>query len=296
MRLLMGIAATVGLVAACGSSAPATPQFLYIAADVAGGMVSKYTLPLTATSAPTLQFASAFSVEMAQDSTGSLLVSDKNGLISYFTAPITAASTPSATFHNGVSTSVGQMALATNGDLYVSTASGVINVFTPPFADTTVPSSSITETAVINATGVGFDSSENLYLSGYATTGGQLAAIAAPYTGTPVAPTPISTSSYRKLAVAGDKLFIASATSASPRIDVYSLPLSAASAQDFSISTDGSPETVSIDGEGNLYVGCAATATVEMFAPPFSATSVAATTLLVGDPTTTAIFGILVAQ
>ena len=294
MRLFIGVAGLFSVIAACSSSTtPTSSQFLYVANDTSGGMISKYALPFTSTSTPLLQFAAPSSVEIAQDSSGGMIVTDKDGVFTYFTAPITAASVPSATFQNGSIPNGGQMAIAANGDLYSSTQTPVINVFTAPFTNATVVSTTVSETGITNGTGLGFDALGNLYMTGYADGGGggQLAVLAAPYTGTPVTAT-TAAAAFQKLAISGDKLFVA----AGDAVAVYSLPLTTSAVADFSIPVVGSAVSVSVDDNNNLYVGCLATATVEMFSPPFSASSVSAATLQVGSTTTNEIFGILVAQ
>ena len=99
---------------------------------------------------------------------------------------------------------------------------------------------------------------------------------------------------YRKIALSSTQLFVASVAGAPGRVDVYTLPITAASVPAFSMTNVNTPEAMAMDSSGNLYVGNLTDATIRVFAPPFSASSTPTTTLTLTG--TFALFGIAVGK
>jgi len=87
---------------------------------------------------------------------------------------------------------------------------------------------------------------------------------------------------YRKAAISATQLFVTSV--GTTRVDVYNLPITAASVPAFSITNGVNiPEAAAVDAAGNLYVGNLGNSTVTVYAPQFSAASAPTTTLNVTD-------------
>jgi hypothetical protein len=130
------------------------------------------------------------------------------------------------------------------------------------------------------------DAAQNLYISNTggsgANTFGNLLIYAPPYTGTPIVTGPAIGANYRKAAINGTQLFVAS-VAGTGRIDVYTLPITGSALPAFSI-TNGTnlPEAVAFDAVGNLHVGNLGSGTVTVYSPPFSASSAPAITLTPG--------------
>jgi hypothetical protein len=283
------------------------PQHLYVGNDNTPGGVLQFNLPLTASSTPNFAIASNNVVAVAVDSNGKLAVGDNAGHLQIFAPPLSAASTPAAAFNNGTATNNGQIAFTGTNDFWVSTVSNRANAFTQPFTNTSTPSAFVTDAALGSAIGTAFDAAQNLYISnagvGTAATcsGGagmcsNLLVYAPPYTGAPIVSTNVASTAYRKITVSATQLFAASISGSPGRVDVYNLPITAASVPAFAIGSGvNTPEGLALDAAGRLYVGNLSDATVSVYNPPFSSGSVPSLSFKVSTGAF-AIFGIAVGK
>ena len=326
MRRLLLFLALVGLATACNGGSTSPPPFktgvaaptptptptpvpphLYVGNDNPAGSVLQYNLPLTASSTSNFAIPSSNVVAVGVDANGNLAVGDNAGNLKFFTAPLSGASTPAATFHNGTASNNGQIAFLPSGAFWVSTVSNRVNGFTPPYSNASTPSAFVTNAGLVSAIGTAFDATQNLYVSNAgvgtaltcssgAGTCSNLFVYAPPYTGAPTISTNVANRAYRKIAVNATQLFATSVSNSPGLVDVYNLPITAASAPAFSIvSGVNLPEAVALDASGNLYVGNLADATISVFSPPFSSASVP--TLIYKVSTGTfAIFGIAIGK
>jgi hypothetical protein len=288
--LCLFAAAFIACLAACGgstkSSVPGPPpgtQHLY--ANGSTGHVLQFALPLSG-SAPsaTLSLPTASDVSaLAVDSAGNLAVGDFSGNISIFNGPITGPASASATFKNGSSTFVDNLAFNSAGDLFATTNSNTINVFTHPLTSASTPSQVITNINLTTSVGVVLDSANNLIVSNAPTpTSSNLLVLAPPYTGLPIVTSAIPAASYRQMAISGTQLFVVNSQVSASKIDVYNLPITAASAPAFLISNglfggSVSGSGVAVDSSGNLYAGLSGnlgttdSGGIRIYVPPFSA-------------------------
>lgn len=166
----------------------------------------------------------------------------------------------------------------------MSTVSNRVNGFTPPYSNASTPSAFVTNAGLVSAIGTAFDAAANLYVSNAGVSTGcssggstcsNLFVYAPPYTGAPTISTNVASRAYRKIAVSATQLFATSVSNAPGLVDVYNLPITAASAPAFSIiSGVNTPEAVALDPSGNLYVGNLSDATISVYSPPFSSASV----------------------
>jgi hypothetical protein len=288
LTLCLFAAAFIACLTACGGStnlpgAPAGTQHLY--ANGATGHVLQFALPLTGSSpSATLSLATASDVSaLAVDSAGNLAVGTFGGSISIFNGPITGSASPSATFKNGTSTFVDNLAFNSAGDLFATTISNTINVFTHPLTSASTPSQVITSANLTTSVGVVLDSANNLIVSNSPSlaAGSNLLVYAPPYTGLPIATAAVPASSYRQMAISGTQLFVVASQVSASRIDVYNLPITAASAPAFLISNglfggSVSGSGVAVDSSGNLYAGLSGnlgttdSGAIRIYVPPFS--------------------------
>jgi hypothetical protein len=289
------VLATLVFVAMAGLLIPEAQaqQVLWVGNDNASGGSQQYTLPISGSSTPNFTVVSNNVVTVAQDGSGNLAVGDFAGQLKFFTAPLSGASTASATFANGAGTNDGQIAFNLAGDFFVATVGTTVNKFTHPFSNASTPSQAITTAGMTAAIGVALDAAQNLYISDSGGSGSSLFVLAPPYTGAPIHTPPIAGKFYRKMAVSGTQLFVDDVSVGTGRVDVYTLPITAASAPAFSITTGVNiPEGAALDGSGNLYVGNLGNSTVTVYNPPFSGASAPVTTMTAaGSPT---IFGIAI--
>jgi hypothetical protein len=291
--LCLFAAAFIACLAACGGSTkppvppvplPAT-QHLYTNGTT--GHALQFALPLTG-SAPTatLSLATASDVSaVAVDSAGNVAVGALGGSISIFNGPITGSASASATFKNGTATSVDQMVFNSAGDLFATSFTNQINVFTHPLTSASTPSQVITSANLTSAFGVALDSANNLIVSNSPSpAGSNLLVYAPPYTGLPIATAVVPAASYRQMAISGTQLFVVNSLVSGSKIDVYNLPITAASAPAFLISTglfggSVSGSGVALDSSGNLYAGLSGnlgttdSGGVRIYVPPFSGAS-----------------------
>jgi hypothetical protein len=301
-------AALIACLAACGGSSkplppgpPPATQHLYVNGNT--GHALQFALPLTG-SAPTatLSLATASDVSaLAVDSAGNVAVGAFGGSISIFNGPITGSGSASATFKNGTSTLVENLAFNSAGDLFATTNSNTINVFTHPLTSASTPSQVITSANLTTSVGIVLDSANNLIVSNSPSPlGSNLLVFAPPYTGLPIATAMVPAASYREMAISSTQLFIVNSQVSLSKIDVYNLPITAASAPAFLISNGlfGGSVTgsgVALDSTGNLYAGLSGnlgttdSGGVRIYVPPFSGasapnvtTSVFGTTLAIG--------------
>jgi hypothetical protein len=285
-------AALIVCLAACGGSSkplppgpPPATQHLYVNGNT--GHALQFALPLTS-SAPTatLSLATASDVSaLAVDSAGNVAVGAFGGSISVFNGPITGSGSASATFKNGTSTLVENLAFNSAGDLFATTNSNTINVFTHPLTSASTPSQVITSANLTGSDGVVLDSANNLLVSNSPSlAGSNLLVYAPPYTGPPIATAVVPASFYRQMAINGTQLFVVASLVSASRIDVYNLPITAASAPAFFIGNGlfGGSATgngVALDSSGNLYAGLSGnlgttdSGGVRIYVPPFSGAS-----------------------
>jgi hypothetical protein len=260
-----------------------TPQHLYVGNDNTPGGIMQYTLPLTASSTPNFTIASNNVVAVALDPGGNLAVGDNAAHLQFFTAPLSGASTPAAAFANGAASNNGQIAFTNAGDFWVATVSNRVNAFTHPFSNASTPSAFVTDAAMVSTIGAAFDAAQNLYISNAgigtaitcssgAGTCSNLLVYAPPYTGAPIITPNVASTAYRKIAVSATQLFVASVANSPGKVDVYTLPITAASVPAFSLTTGvNTPEALALDAAGNLYIGNLSDATVAVYAPPIAA-------------------------
>jgi hypothetical protein len=282
LTLCLFAAAFIACLAACSGSTntpgpPAGTQHFYTNGTT--GHVLQFALPLSG-SAPTatLSLPTASDVSaVAVDSAGNVAVGTFGGSISIFTGSASA----SATFKNGTSTFVDNLAFNSAGDLFATTNSNSINVFTHPLTSASTPSQVIS----VNLTasdGLAFDSANNLIVSNTPTpTSSNLLVYAPPYNGVPIATAAIPAASYRQMAISGTQLFVVNSQVSASKIDVYNLPITAASAPAFLISSglfggSVSGSGVAVDSSGNLYAGLSGnlgttdSGGIRIYVPPFS--------------------------
>ena len=290
---LFAAAAFIACLAACGGSTtppvpgppgpPSGTQHLY-AGDFTGP-AHQFALPLTSsTPTATLSLASNVSA-VAVDSAGNVAIGDVAGNITIFNGPITGSPSASATFKNGTSPFVNNLAFNNTGDLFATTNSNSINVFTHPLTSASTPSQVITSVNLTKSVGVVLDSANNLIVSNSPSlAGSNLLVYAPPYTGLPIATAVVPASSYRQIAISGTQLFVVNSLVSASKIDVYNLPITAASVPAFLISNGLSGGSVSgngvaFDSSGNLYAGLSGnlgttdSGGVRIYVPPFSGAS-----------------------
>jgi hypothetical protein len=253
----------------------------------ATGHALQFPLPLSG-SAPTATLSTPTASDvsaLAVDSAGNVAVGALGGSISIFNGPVTGSASPSATFKNGSSTLVDNLAFNSAGDLFATTNSNSINVFTHPLTSASTPSQVITSANLTLGDGVVLDSANNLIVSNAPTpAGSNLLVYAPPYTGLPIATAVVPAASYRQMAISGTQLFVVNSLVSGSKIDVYNLPITAASAPAFLISTglfggSVSGNGVALDSSGNLYAGLSGnlgttdSGGVRLYVPPFSGAS-----------------------
>lgn len=308
LPLCLFTAVFIACLAACGGSTKPTvpgppPGTQHLYTNGTTGHALQFALPLSG-SAPsaTLSLATASDVSaLAVDSAGNVAAGAFGGSITIFNGPITGSASASATFKNGTSTLVDNLAFNSAGDLFATTNSNQINVFTHPLTSASTPSQVITNINLTTSVGVVLDSANNLIISNSPSpAGSNLLVLAPPYTGLPIVTAVVPAASYRQMAISGTQLFIVNSQVSASRIDVYNLPITAASAPAFSIGTglfggSVSNSGVALDSSGNLYAGLSGnlgttdSGGIRLYVPPFSGasapnvtTGVFGTTLAVG--------------
>jgi hypothetical protein len=259
------------------------PQHLYVGNDTSAAQIFQYNVPISAGSTSDFTLTAGNSVvAVALDGSGNLAVGELTAKLQIFPAPLSGASTASATFNNGASGSTGAVAFTNAGDLFATGLdAGGVKLFTHPFSNASTPSQTITNAGLTAADGLALDAAQNLYV-GNATATSNLFVYAPPYTGAPIITAPAAGSGYRKMAVSATQLFVAviEPTPSLGRVDVFTLPITAASVPAFTMRTSMNfPEAVALDAAGNLYVGNLGNNAIQVYAPPFSAASAPALTL-----------------
>lgn len=247
--------------------------------------ILQFTLPLTATSTPTVTVSTAvFAAGLAVDANGNIAVGaigDQSGRLAVFQAPLSNSSTPSAVFQNGASAGNGGLAFSAEGDLFApSFDPPFINLFTPPLTLASTPSHVIADSRLKQVGAAKLDSSGNLIVSNFDANaaGSNLVVFTPPCTGTSLV-TPLQAASrYVGIALSSTQLFVADFSQ--QRVDVYNLPLTASSGPAFSITNGlSNPRSVAFDSGGNLYVGNSVTSLengtgfINVYNQPLSASS-----------------------
>jgi hypothetical protein len=247
----------------------AGPQYLYVAKTSPPSGIMQYALPLTASSMPnfTLPFDNVRS--LAFDASGDLAAADSTGHVKFFPPPLSATSTPAVSFNTGTGFA-GIAAFNGAGDLFVTAANGV-NVFAHPFTSASTPSAFITAPSIRSSFALAFDAAQNLYVA--ADTGKMsLLVFAPPYSGTPVITPGVDVvTPYESIAVSANQV-IAPALHLPGRVDVYGLPLTAASTPNAGIESGSGgingPNSVALDAAGNLYVMNTGNGSVTVYSLP----------------------------
>jgi hypothetical protein len=291
------------------------PTHLYVGNALTPGGLQAYVLPLTANS------TAAFSIPppvsgpvdgLAVDANGNVAAADNAATIRFFAAPLSGASLPAVTFRNGPGgTQDRHLAFTAAGDIFIASGGtdfrfgtdDKVNFFAHPFTNASAPSSSITN-AGLHPFGVTLDAAQTLYVSSQdiivPPTTTKLFVYSPPYTGPPTITPSVAGVGYRGVAVSATQLFVGAVQDpllGVGRVDVYMLPLTAASVPAFAITTGiNQPQAVGLDAAGNVYVGNSGTATITVYAPPFSATSAPAVTVTVGAPNSFGIFAIAIGK
>jgi len=295
LPLCLFAAAFIACLSGCGgSSKPVSPgplpgtQHLYTNGPT--GHAVQFALPLAAstpTPTATLSLPTASDVSaVAVDSAGNVALGAVDGSISIFKAPITSSASASATFKNGTSTSVNNLAFNSAGDLFATTFSNSINVFTHPLTSASTPSQVITSANLTSSVGIVLDSANNLIVSNLLTgpTASNLLVYAPPYTGLPIATAAVPAAAYRQMAISGTQLFVVNSQVSGSKIDVYNMPITAASSFAFLINNgisggSATGDGVAVDSSGNLYAGLSGNTgppdmgAIRIYVPPFSAAS-----------------------
>jgi hypothetical protein len=242
---------------------------LFVGTDSGTGTINGYTLPITASSTPAFTLNPGNpTVAVGVDSAGNVMAGSLGGTLTYFPSPLTGS--PSASFADGASISSGQIAFLPNGNVWVgSVALQPINHFAPPFTNASVPASTLAPPGV--SIGLTFDAALNLY----AADSGRIFVFPPPYTGAPAVTTAtVAGFAYRKMAVSGSQLFVPTSAPGTGAVEVYNLPLTAASVPAFQIATGTNfPEAIAFDVSGNMYVGNLGSSSVTVYSPPFTAAS-----------------------
>jgi len=274
-----------------------TPLHLYVGNDNTPGSVLQFNLPLTNATTSNLAVVSNNVVAVAVDANGNLAVGDNAGNLQFFTAPLSNASVPAAAFKNGAASNNGGIAFDGSGNFWAATVSNRVNQFTAPFTNASVPATFVTDAGMVSDIGTALDAAQNLYIANAGT--GNAAACAGtsqpgggcgsniyvyvpPYTGAPIItpnvinyPFGSASTAYRKIAANATRLYAASVANAPGRVDVYNLPITAASTPAFNLQTGvNTPEGLALDPAGNLYIGNLSDATVTVYSAPITSSSV----------------------
>jgi len=294
------------------------PAHLYVGNDNTPGVVLQFNLPLTASSTSNFGIVSNNVVAVGVDANGNLAVGDNAGNLQFFTAPLSGASVPAAAFKNGAASNNGNTSFLATGDFWAATVSNRVNRFNSPFSNASVPAAFVTDAGMVSSIGTAVDAAQNLYIANAGTgnaaacagtsqpgggCGSNLYVYAPPYTGAPIItpnvinyPFGSASTAYRKIAVNSTQLYAASVANAPGRVDVYNLPITAASTPAFNLQTGvNTPEGVALDASGNLYIGNLSDATVTVYTAPITASSVPSLIFKVSTGAF-AIFGIAVGK
>jgi len=237
--------------------------------------INRYDLPITSIfQGPSLALnppAPGLVLALGLDAAGNLGVGLIDGTLLFYNAPLSGASTPAARFPNGNAWTQTQIAFTAAGDLFAA-AGNRVNVFTHPFSNASTPSS-ITNPALYFTGGVVLDAAQNLYIANTGNgAGSNLFVYARPYSRAPTITALVPGTSYRgPAAISATQLFV---TSPPGQVDVYNLPITAASVPAFSITNGVNfPTAAAVDAAGNLYLSNFASPILNIYAPPFSAVS-----------------------
>jgi hypothetical protein len=278
-------------------TAAPSPQVLYVGNNNTPGQVLQFSLPLTPSTTSNFAIASDNVVAVAPDANGNLAVGDNGGHLQFFTAPLSGASTPAATFNNGAASNNGNISFMNTGDFWAATVSNRVNRFNTPFSNASTPAAFVTDAGMVSDIGTALDAAQNLYIANAGTgnaaacagtsqpgggCGSNIYVYAPPYTGAPIItpnvinfPFPSNSTAYRKIAVNATRFYAASVANGPGRVDVYNMPITAASVPAFALTTGvNTPEGLALDASGNLYIGNLTDATVTVYSAPITASSV----------------------
>lgn len=203
-----------------------------------------------------------------------IAIADNIGGLQVFNGPIMSTSVPYAYFDDG--TNGGFLQFDSFGHLFFATQTAAVDVFAPPFSNASVPAQHIV--TPFQALGLAIDAGDTLYVGQEG--GGQIAALAQPYTGTPVTVTlPGSSPQVYGLAVEGNRLYAADFNNKT--VYAYALPLTSASTPLFGVATSTFPTGITLDAAGNLYVSENGSA-IDVYSAPLSGSSVPSYTVTNG--------------
>lgn len=284
----------------CSSKAtapsPPTPQQLFVgngyAAAANRGKIFDYTFPVTSSSIPnfTITTGTATSAleSFAQDATNDYVGDCNDHFVRAFTRPMGNASTQAFTL---TAASVGPDGLATDasGNLYAGEdciSPDQIDVWNAPVTSASTISVSVTDVANISSVQqIAIDNVNHLFYEAQCHNSKQILEYALPLTGASTAAVSVTIAGEtcaEGLAIdpATNQLFVAS--EAFNKIYEFSLPISGASTPALTITTPTAArkfQDIAFDSAGNLYATDFGTATIDVFVPPFTATSDATFTL-----------------
>ena len=265
--------AQTGAVCSLASAMTAKVTPMAMVANMNGGTVDGYTLPLTSSTqspAVTVPLTSAFL--LAEDASGNVFAANYGvpTTVLEISPPYTAATVTNVL--GGADAY--QEAVAPNGDLALANTGGTVggSLYTPPY--TGVPTG--INNGLNGPSGVAFDASNNVYFGNNATT---VSMIAPPYNGS--ATTVNTLQIPLSLTISGNTLFVGENTN----IDVFSLPLTASSTPIASLNSGVfNPYRTTVDASGNLWVanesgGSQNKGSIEEFTKPFSSAETPAVTI-----------------
>jgi hypothetical protein len=248
------------------TGAPAR-EVLYVATNGTPNAILQYDLPLSANSTPNFTNHNAAGV-LAVNQWGDLavVVSDRT---MFFAAPISATSIPVQFTATGR-----QVVFTKTGHLLLSHENGV-SIFSPPFSKSSTPTATIGLLSFPwpGPHGLAVDAANNLYVAVQGTSGpsyntewySSVGVYTPPFTGARIITPGAKRKGWMAAAASSTHLFV-----------VFTLPITNASTPSFSIPADA--HSLAVDGSGNLYVG--RSSAIDVYAPPFSASSRPITTML----------------